>query len=87
MLLVQPSTRNARDGGSNGPIPTVPLWEKLLDELDKLGWTVRSLKAPSHINLSWNIQANSLANIGRLCNSLNPSILKKQSITRNMHPI
>jgi len=58
--------------GSAGPVSNVPLWEALLSELDSPDWRIEWVKVHSHVSITGNEDADSLANNGRLANPLNP---------------
>ena len=58
--------------GSAGLVSNVPLWEALLSELDSPDRLIEWVKVPSHVSITGNEEADSLANNGRLANLLNP---------------
>ena len=65
-----------------GPLSNVSLWKELLHELDSIDRIVKWIKAPSHVGIQGNEEADSLAEDGRLS-----SPLLRQSVapqTRNL---
>ena len=58
--------------GSAGAVSNVPLWEALLSELDLPDRLIERVKVPSHVSITGNEEADSLANNGRLANVSNP---------------